>query len=142
MTRAKARYTCVMGALLSRAIWLVLGVSAISYAFYVIIADTLHIDAAQELVIVDAIGVAEHRLSGEIMVPSQCHAFAVTIEEIAYARFNLRFDTWQEAHRDCPREPYPRKFHAVVFAPSLGTEFTAKLDGDPLAVRVVRQLPL
>lgn len=131
-----------MSPLVSRALWLIVGIAAISYVFYVVIADTLRIDAAQEIVIVDSIGVAEHRLSGEIMVPSQCHAFALKVEEVAYAKFNLRFDTWQEPHRDCVRQPYPRQFHAIVFAPSLGTEFTAVLDGRPLVVRVVRQLPL
>lgn len=131
-----------MGSFVGRALWLILGVAAVTYALYVVLADTLHTAAAQELVVIDHIGVAEHHLSGEILIPSQCHAFALNVEETAYARYNLRFDTWQEPHRDCAAEPYPRQFHAVVFAPSLGTEFTAVLDGKPLSVRIVRQLPL
>lgn len=125
--------------LLRRLVWFFVVASAVSYAVFLVAGNAIRTQALDDTRIVlvrDYLKVGEHHLSGMVMVPSTCDQLYVRTEEPEPKLIHLRFTTWEEPNIDCVREDTPRAFRAVVFAPSVGVEFIASLDDEPLQVAV------
>ena len=91
----------------------------------------------------DTIGVGSHTLSGTIPVSSTCDEVTVKTEQVSTTTYALMFTTWREPHVPlCIEREVTRQFRAIIFASSLGVSFTATLDGEPIPIAVIPDIPL
>lgn len=123
-----------------RLVWFFVVASSLSYAVFLVAGSTIHKEAISEtrrVLVRDYLKVGEHHLSGMVMVPSSCRQLSVKTEELSRELYHLKFTTWEEPYVDCTYEDTPRAFRAIVFAPSVGVDFLATLDGAPLEIAVV-----
>jgi len=84
----------------------------------------------------DVIQKDEHHLYGKILVPRSCDEVSYQIENPAQNQYILAFTTWEEPSVVCLNTPTERVFDTVIFAPTIGTEFSATLDKTPLQLAV------
>jgi len=94
-------------------------------------ADSRHI------IVRDALGQRVHRLSGMVMVPSDCHELISRAMELDVTNYLLMFRTWEDPNRVCNNEDMPRQFNLTVFAPSTGVAFQAMLDDVSIPLTVI-----
>lgn len=135
-------YTFCMSEVLWRMLWIATLTVATAYGSYIFLGNLLKTDNSRELrevIASDIVSPGEHRISGMIMVPSQCHGLSVHVQQTTPSSYLLAFETWEEPYRDCPREEAVREFHAVTFAPSIGATFNATLDGKPFSLQLLEQ---
>lgn len=99
---------------------------------------------SQRVVIVrDGIGAGSHTLSGTIPVASVCDEVTVTTERMSSTTYALRFKTWREPSiPSCTLQEATREFHAVVFASSFGVSFSASINGEPIRIAVIEEVPI
>lgn len=91
----------------------------------------------------DTIGVGSHTLTGTIPVSSTCDEVTVKTEQVSSTTYALMFTTWREPHVPlCIEQEVTRQFRTIVFASSLGISFTATLDGEPIPIAVIPDVPL
>lgn len=122
-----------------RLVWFFIVAAALAYAVFLLGGNAIQSEALDQTRIVlvrDHLEVGEHRLSGMVMVPSTCKQLSVRTSEIKPHVIHLAFTTWDEPNITCIEEDTPRAFRAVVFAPSVGVEFTATLDEEPLQLSI------
>lgn len=127
-----------------RLLWIVASVILVTYTTFVIFGSIL-VDAdskIQNVIAVDRVKKSEHHVSGMLMLPSPCHGLSVHTSQLSSAHIHFTFESWQEPYRDCSRTETLRPFHVVTFAPPVGTEFTATLDGRPLRLHVIELYPI
>ncbi len=133
-----------MGDVLWRVCWFVAVAATVAYASYLFFGSIIKAEADQALSTItarDVIARGEHSLSGMVMVPSDCHGLSLRVRHASGNDYILDFSTWEEPYRDCPQEPTPRAFHATTFASSIGTSFSAYLDGAPVPLVVIPYYP-
>ena len=124
-----------------RLLWLCMAMALLAYGcsvFFQSVISARDGSASRRIVATDRIGVGVHHLSGLVPVPSPCHVLSVKVSEKSHASYHLTFDTWQEPYRDCTRETVYRRFQAVTFGPSVGSHFSASVDGKPYTLTVLQ----
>lgn len=125
--------------LVRRLVWFFVVAAATAYAIFLVAGNAIHTRAlgdTRTVLVRDFLKVGEHHLSGMVMVPSTCKQLSVRTEQLSEMVFHLKFSTWEEPNVDCLSEDTPRAFRAIVFAPSVGVEFTGSLDEAPLQIAV------
>lgn len=133
-----------MSAIISRMLWFLVVAIVLSYATYLVAGSVVHAQASREnqaVIIRDELGAGVHHLSGMLMVPTSCDQLSVRTEAISSSTFTLIFRTWREPSVDCIFDETPRYFRAILFAPAVGVQFTATLDGAGLPIVVLPALP-
>ncbi|PIR82218.1 hypothetical protein COU20_03615 [Candidatus Kaiserbacteria bacterium CG10_big_fil_rev_8_21_14_0_10_59_10] len=123
-----------------RVMWLALIAGALAYAAYLFLGSTILAQAEDSLahvIVRDTIEDGVHRLSGMVMVPSDCHGISVRVHQSDASEYALSISTWIDPTRVCEPEPTARAFRVVTFAPPVGTAFTATLDGSPIPLTVL-----
>ena len=91
----------------------------------------------------DTIGAGSHTLSGIVMVPSSCDEIIVNTRKTSDTSYALIVSTWREPYiPTCISREISREFRAIIFAPSIGVSFTASLDGVPVPIAVIPEIPL
>lgn len=95
------------------------------------------------ILIRDKIGAGTHILSGVVPVSSSCDEIIVYTEKISDSLYAIIFSTWREPYiSPCIEREVSREFRAVIFASSLGVSFTASLNGEPVPIAVIPEIPL
>ena len=124
-----------------RMLWFFIVSCAIAYAFFLIVGSTISanaIDQSRIVVARDSLSQGAHNLSGIVMVRSTCAELSVHSEQLSSDTYQLQFTTWNEPSvSSCSDEDTPRPFRALIFAPSVGVNFTATLDDQPLMLSVI-----
>jgi hypothetical protein len=115
-------------------------ITVATYGIYLFFAGMISAESSEgpRIVAIDQVSPGEHDLSGVVVVPSVCHGLSVNTRKISVSEYHLFFQTWQEPTRICPDEPDTKPFRTTVYAPSVGVTFTATLDGEPIALQVIR----
>lgn len=91
----------------------------------------------------DNVGIGSHTLSGNVPVQSTCDEVIVDTAKTSDTSYTILFSTWREPYiPSCISQEVQREFHAIIFAPSLGVSFTATLNGAPIPIAVIREIPL
>lgn len=127
-----------MSEVMWRLLWIVCAASLVAYASYLFFGSTLAKEADHNSVIaLDQVSAGKHELKGVIVIPSKCHGVSLKVMEFYPNYFHLRFQTWQEPYRDCPKELALHAFNTIIFGPSLGSTFLATLDGTLLDLHVI-----
>jgi len=91
----------------------------------------------------DEVGAGSHTLSGTVPVQSTCDEVTVNTQKTSPTSYALLFTTWHEPYiPSCANQEVMREFHAIIFASSLGVSFTAMLDGSPIPLAVIPEIPL
>ena len=129
-----------MSAIISRMLWFFVVASLLAYATYLVAGSIVHAQASREytpVTVRDELGQGVHHLSGMVMVPTRCDDVSVRAEEVSSGTYTLVFRSWREPSTDCPADETPRYFRAVVFAPSVGVQFTASYDGTGFPIVVL-----
>jgi len=124
-----------------RLVWFFIVAAILAYAVFLVggtIVQERAIADTRVVVVRDFLKVGEHHLSGMVMVPSSCTQLITKAVQISESAFQLKFSTWEEPYTKCKKEDTPRAFRTIVFAPSVGVEFSATLDGAPLTISVVQ----
>lgn len=126
-------------------VWLVLILGLGLGATFIVAQEIVRasIKPSQVIFVRDAIGIGSHVLSGTIAVPSTCDEVIVNTEQTSATSYAILFSTWRDPHiTSCKDTKATREFHAIIFAPSLGTSFTATLNGAPVSIAVIPEIPL
>lgn len=122
---------------LLRVAWFFAAATLAAYATYLGVGSAIKTQdsgSTAPIIIRDALSKGEHHLSGIIMVPSNCDELSVRVDQIRNDLFSLVFATWSEPSIQCVREHSARVFNVTVFAPSVGVQFIASLDGVSIPV--------
>ena len=129
-----------MGDIVLRLAWFVIATTALSYGSYTGVTYFLNSvpggEAAPMLEIVDQLRPGVHQLTGTITVPSACNELKVRVENTAPNVYTLVFQTWEDPYVPCAKTPVPRNFGTTAFAPAVGVQFEAQLDGESIPVVV------
>lgn len=101
-------------------------------------------NSQRPIVMRDSLGIGSHSLSGTILLASSCDEVIVSTEQISTTSYAIRFKTWREPSVvSCDTTgTSAREFHAIVFAPSFGVEFTATINDISVPVAVIPDIPL
>ncbi|MBI5456550.1 hypothetical protein HY969_02320 [Candidatus Kaiserbacteria bacterium] len=129
-----------MPEVLWRLLWIACIAALIAYASFLFFGSVIsksNNPKREELITVDVISVGKHDLKGVIIVPSECHGVTQKTIQESPSRYHIQFTTWQEPYRDCPKIPAIHAFDATVFAPAVGVDFFASLDGKMLNMNIV-----
>jgi hypothetical protein len=123
---------------LHRAGWIVVAVVLGAYATFLVTDQVFnsHTASSTPIVIRDIMQKGQHHLYGKIYVPSSCDEIQLTVNTIGINKYELAFTTWAEPSAVCSDLGAEQPFDTVVFAPAIGTEFTATLDKVPLPIAV------
>ncbi len=120
--------------------WFTIVAIALSYSSYLLAGGVINARASglyEPILIRDVLGQGSHNLSGAVMVPTPCDQISVRTLALSTTAYMLNFETWREPSVDCGNAETPRVFHAILFAPSVGIEFGATLDGVGLPIVVL-----
>jgi hypothetical protein len=123
-----------------RIAWFTVAAIALSYASFLFVGSILHAREAglnEPVVVRDVLDRGAHYLSGMVSVPSPCDQLSVKTVELSKTTYMLDFNTWREPSVPCPDKETPRTFHTILFAPPVGVEFGATLDGVGLPIVVL-----
>jgi hypothetical protein len=126
--------------ILRQMIWFIIVAGAVAYASFLVAGSLVSAQAAgaaSPIMVRDELGPGSHQLSGMIMVPSSCDELSVRAETVSSSTYSLLFQTWQDPAVNCSSDEVPRAFHAVLFAPAAGVDFTATLDGKDIPILVL-----
>lgn len=122
-------------------LWVTIAAILIGYASFLLFGSFIEKEVRKEqhtALAIDRIGVGTHHISGRVTVPTSCHGLSVRTRQMTQTSYRLDFSTWQQPNRECAHEPFSHPFHVVTFAPSVGVEFTATLDGEMLPMRILK----
>lgn len=135
----------MMQQVLRSLVWLFL-ILFLGFGLTLIVANQIiraQLKSAQPILVRDSVGPGSHTLSGVVPVQSTCDEITVNTEKTSNDSFMLVFNTWREPYvPTCVQGDVTREFHAVVFAPSFGVTFSAAVDGTPMPVAVIPEVPL
>ncbi len=124
---------------LRRAIWICVIAAGVAYAMSLMAASTFsdsEVGISTPIVVRDAVRKNEHHLTGTMYVSHTCDQLKVSSKQVSRETYELVFETWPDPAVTCEREESARPFDIVVFAPSVGVNFIASLDNNPLAIAV------
>jgi hypothetical protein len=122
-----------------RIIWFAIVACALAYMSLIFFGYAFATKASENthLVIVqDDLQKGSHHLSGMVMVPSTCAELTLATNKISDHAYELAFETWNVPSVACQKEEVPRAFRTTLFAPPVGVDFIASLDGKPLTILV------
>lgn len=126
-------------------VWFVL-ILLIGFSATLIVANEIvraNLKPIRPILVRDKIGVGSHILSGVVPVSSTCDEVIVYTEKISDSLYAIIFTTWREPYiSSCVERETSREFRAVIFAASLGVSFTATLNGEPVSIAVIPEIPL
>jgi hypothetical protein len=126
-------------------VWFVL-ILLIGFAATLIVANEIvraNLKPIRPILIRDKISVGSHILSGVVPVSSTCDEVIVYTEKISDSLYAIIFTTWREPYiSSCIEQETTREFRAVIFAASIGVSFTATLNGAPVSIAVIPEIPL
>lgn len=132
-------YTCSMPEMMRRIIALLSVSFFLAYAVDFFAVNALSPEhTVAPLVIIDHVRKGEHRLSGYLSLPTECHAFSTKVTQSGEYTYLVDFSTWQDSTRECSVTPVSRRFEAITFAPSVGVHVGARVDGVEVPVHVIR----
>ncbi len=123
-----------------RVLWFAVGAVALSYVSYLVVGSVVNARAAgvyEPVLVRNVFSAGAHHLSGMVTVPSPCDQLSVRTQALSSTTYMLNFSTWREPSVDCKNDETPRAFHAILFAPPLGVQFGATLDGAGLPIVVL-----
>lgn len=122
--------------------WFSLITFAISILIILTVGKLLYAQEEGRSVVIirDVIQDGLHNLSGMVTVPSACEELSVTVKQLSPASYRLDFKSWKVPYGNCGEEYVPRAFHTTAIAPAAGVEFSAGLNGKPLAVVVLPEI--
>ncbi len=129
---------------LFRLVWFTIVACVLSYVVFVVTGRFVFALASGEnepTVIRDELSPGSHHLFGMIMVPSTCDELQEHLQAISDYMYELQFTTWQDSSVPCDNQRTPRAFHEALFAPAVGVDFVATLDGAPLPITVQPFVP-
>jgi len=118
--------------------WIVVAITLGAYVTFYVANSTLngHVSTSTPLVVRDVLQRGQHHLYGKILVPSSCDEVSVKTVNTGTNDYELQFTTWVEPEVTCIQAPAERVFDAVIFAPSIGVQFTASIDRVPVPLAV------
>lgn len=126
-------------------VWLVL-IVAVGLAATLLVANAIIRSQFKPIIPIlarDNVGVGSHTLSGNVPVQSTCDEVIVDTEKTSDTSYTILFSTWREPYiPTCASQEVLREFHAIIFAPSLGVSFAATLNGHPVPIAVIPEIPL
>ena len=119
--------------------WYVFMSSAVAYTSYSVVGSIVSADAegsSRPVLVRDELTTGTHRLTGTIMLPSECDQLSLDTSEPIKHVYQLTFNTWHDPAVKCSAQLSPRIFHAIVFGPAAGVRFVASLDQRTLPIVV------
>ena len=122
-----------------RLIWLVITSIALSYGSYLVVVQSVLTQESgtdRPVQLIDQLRPGVHYISGMVTVPNACAELTVHIVHTSEYNYELKFETWEEPSIRCARDPVPRHFATIAFAPAAGVRFTAQLNGIPFVIRM------
>ena len=125
---------------LRRLAWIAIVASFVAYSTYFVLGGAIEADASSALkpvVARDLIQNGAHHLSGMVFVPSGCHELSTSVQALDSVTNVITFETWEAPYVECVREPVPRAFRVIAFAPSPDTRFFATLDEEAIPFVVI-----
>ena len=128
-----------------RILWFLVAAMAISYTIYIVAGNTLYARAAgiyEPILVRDVVGPGSHYLTGMVMVPTPCDELYVQTDAVSSTTFLLTFKTWREPSIKCKGNETPRPFHATLFGPASGINFSATVDGVSQPIVVLPTVPI
>ena len=135
----------MMGDMVRRLAIFAVFASLFSYVVLFIGGSFVQANAASErapIIILDTVGVASHKLSGSLLLPSICDYLSVYVKDISTTTYQLAFITWQDPSIRCVPTSVARSFEAIAFATSTGITFQATLDGQNIPILVGSDRPI
>lgn len=122
-----------------RLVWLAVVMTTAFFAIFSVLGNFVEINAQNggPIAIHDSLSPGVHRLNGILTLPLACDELSVGVEQVSENAYVLAFTTWQDPSIVCPREPTPRAFDTIAFAPSVGTDFYATFNGQPMQITIV-----
>lgn len=121
-----------------------LAAALISYFLFMIAGTTIYAKAeekARTVWVRDEISPNTHRLAGLVTVDSTCLELIEKTEMLSPLLYKLHFTTWENPNVECEKVPTQKLFYEVIFAPAVGVQFIASLDGISLPILVVPYTP-
>jgi len=115
-----------------------LGIAALGLVVTVQLGASASALKQSPILIRDKIYPGIHHLQGTINVPKTCDELVVHTEQVTKDGYRIVFETWEDPSLNCLKAESPREFEAVAFAPSVGTHFTATIDGAIIPIAVVQ----
>jgi hypothetical protein len=126
-------------------VWFVL-ILLVGFGATLIVANEVvraNLKPIKPILIRDKVGVGSHILSGVVPVSSSCDEVIVYTDKISDSLYAIIFTTWREPYiSSCVERELSREFRAVIFAASIGVSFTATLNGEPIPIAVIPEIPL
>jgi len=127
-----------------RLVWSAVIATVCAYAGLLLLGGAVEVYAniimKQPTIIRDRISPGTHQLSGMIMVHNSCDELLQSADKLSDTQYEITFQTWREPSTPCITEDIPREFHATVFAPSFGVQFSAQVDNSQIPIAVIRDL--
>jgi hypothetical protein len=123
---------------LRRAGWIALSVIATGYVTFAASDAVFNSREASStpVVVRDVLSEGEHHLYGKILVASSCDEVTIKTDMISTNKYELSFTTWREPEAICIQAPTERVFDTIIFAPTIGVNFSAKLDDTEIPIAV------
>jgi hypothetical protein len=136
-------YNECMWDMVRRMVWFAVVSTAASFAVFAVLGNFAIAGAENEgpVVIRDVLSPGAHQFSGMLLLPLACDELSVQSRPMSSSTYQIIFQTWQDPSIACPPGPTPREFKTVIFAPSVGVEFLATLDGKSFPIEVVPDIP-
>ena len=123
-----------------RLVFFVIVSSAVAYCAFLVAGSVVFARAAGQydpIIVRDVLSPGLHQLSAIVEVPSGCDELQDTISKISATLYQIAFTTWQEPSVSCDDTPTPRSFRDQLFAPSVGVQFVATMNGQSLPITVI-----
>lgn len=121
-----------------------LAAALVSYFLFMIAGATIYAkaqDRSRTVWVRDEISPNTHRLTGLVTVQSSCLELMEKTEMLSPMLYKLHFTTWENPNIECEHVPTQKQFYKVIFAPAVGVQFIAALDGNSLPLMVVPHTP-
>lgn len=128
-----------MADIVRRLVWFAVVATAAFFTIFAVLGNFAAVNAqnAGPVAIHDSLSAGIHHLNGILSLPLSCDELSVGVEKIGTYDYLLAFTTWQDPSIACPETPTPRAFETVAFAPSVGVNFIATLNGRTLPITVI-----
>jgi hypothetical protein len=72
-----------------------------------------------------------------LIVNASCDQLTVQTSSVSPTMYDLEFGTWQDPAVPCVEEPTAREFNTIIFAPSVGVNFVASMNGANFPIAVI-----
>ncbi len=121
-------------------LWFTVISTVVAYVVLVVWGQIVFASASghnDPVVIRDELGPGSHHLSGMVMVDQTCYQLQEKVNQMSSTLYEIEFKSWEEPSVPCKVERTPRWFHQALFAPAVGVDFIATLDGIALSIAVI-----